>query len=84
MVATKIPVFILPPAAFETKPIRVGPAEQPMSPARAKSANIVVPPLLIFAAQRLKVPGHIIPTDRPQRAQPTNENTGFFESDAIR
>lgn len=55
---------------LETKPTTAGPAEHPRSPARARNANIAVPPLGQLAAARLKLPGHIMPTDSPQRAQP--------------
>lgn len=64
-------------ALFATKPVRVGPAEQPRSPARARSANIAVPPLSSLFDETLKVPGHIMPTANPAPAMPTNDNTGF-------
>ena len=39
-------------------------------------ANMAVPPVRMDAAALLKLPGHMIPTDRPQSAQPIRLNTG--------
>ena len=50
----------------------------------AGSANSAVPPCRIAFAAMLKLPGHMMPTERPQRAQPTRPNTGQGESDASR
>lgn len=74
--AAKIPVFRLPPAWEDTRPARVGPLEHPRSPASARRANIVVPPRGIETDAVLKSPGHIIPTENPQSAQPKRFNTG--------
>ena len=63
-------VFKLPPTASAIPPTIVGPTAAPRSPANAKKANIAVPPLGHFCEEILIVPGHIIPTDNPQRAQP--------------
>ena len=76
MIAARIPIFRLSDAIPETYPTTVGPPEQPRSPASAKSANITVPPFLMEADALLNVPGHIIPTDSPQIAQPSSEITG--------
>ena len=66
--AAKIPILKLSLNNPEMLPTSVGPPEQPRSPPNANNANIAVPPLGMAAAARLKVPGHIIPTDRPQTA----------------
>lgn len=76
MTAARIPTLRLSWKAVDTAPASVGPAEQPRSPARAISANISVPPLLMPAAALLNVPGHIMPTDRPQMAQPIRLTAG--------
>ena len=77
IVPTKIPIRILSLSLPETKPTRVGPAVQPRSPPRARSAKSAVPPLLIEAEALLKLPGHIIPTERPQSAHPIRPTTLF-------
>ena len=56
----------------------------PKSPAKAKNANIAVPPLGHFCAEILMVPGHIIPTEAPQNAQPASPKTGMDDKDAVR
>ena len=66
--AERIPIFKLSFWLLETMPTKVGPTEHPMSPPRASSANMAVPPLDNVAAALLNVPGHIIPTDSPQTA----------------
>ena len=71
-----IPVFKLPPRVSATVPTRVGPEEQPRSPARARSANMVVPPVGMDAEAMLNVPGHIIPTEKPHTAQPMRPSAG--------
>ena len=76
IIATKIPAFKLPEAAVEIYPTRVGPPEHPKSPANAKKANIAVPPFFIRADALLKLPGHMMPTERPHTAQPIREITG--------
>ena len=69
-IAAKMPTFKFPPAAPDTNPTTVGPEEQPRSPASAKSANIAVPPRGRRLDALLNVPGHIMPTEKPQSAQP--------------
>ena len=73
----RIPIFRLSFNAPDTMPTTVGPPEQPTSPASARSANIAVPPRAMEAVALLKEPGHIIPTDRPHKAQPANPTTGL-------
>ncbi len=68
--AARIPLLRLSPYTPETKPASVGPEEQPRSPASASRANRAVPPCRMEATAILKVPGHMIPTERPQSAQP--------------
>ena len=68
--ADSMPIFILSLKVFATKPTSVGPPLQPKSPAKANKANIAVPPVRKEAAALLKLPGHIIPTERPQMEQP--------------
>ena len=70
IIAASMPGFIFPPARFDIMPTRVGPLEQPKSPARASIANIAVPPVRSDTAALLKVPGHIIPTESPHNPQP--------------
>ena len=72
-IAAKNPARRLPSAAEETKPTTVGPQVQPRSPASASIANRAVPPLGMLAEERLNTPGHIIPTEKPQRPQPMSE-----------
>ena len=67
-----------------TKPTSVGPPEQPTSPANARRANMAVPPFFKVADALLKVPGHIMPTDKPQIAQPTSEISGDGDRDIHR
>ena len=57
-------------------PTKVGPPEQPKSPARASRANSAVPPPRMEAVAMLKVPGHMMPTDSPQSPQPINPKAG--------
>ena len=75
MIPERMPSLRLPDAASDTNPTRVGPAEQPTSPARARRAKSAVPPFLSAADALLKEPGHIIPTDSPQREHPIKETT---------
>ena len=56
----------------------------PKSPDKAKNANIAVPPLGHFCAEILIVPGHIIPTEAPQSAQPASPKAGIDANDAVR
>lgn len=76
MMADNMPIFRLLPQALETNPARVGPPEQPRSPARASKANMAVPPRGIRAEALLKVPGQRIPTEKPHSPQPTRPRTG--------
>ena len=82
--AASIPVFRLLLNILDTMPVSEGPAEHPRSPPRASSANITVPPLRSAADALLKLPGHIIPTERPHIAQPARFNTGEGTSDITR
>lgn len=79
-----IPAFILPSASSETNPTSEGPPPQPTSPARARNANMAVPPVGIDLAARLKVPGHMTPTDNPHIAHPISPSTGEGDRDASR
>lgn len=59
------------------KPTRVGPPEQPTSPAKASRANIAVPPFRMVTEALLNVPGQRIPTDNPHSPHPSRLKTGF-------
>lgn len=61
-------------------PTRLGPILQPISPASARSANREVPPFLKYLTDRLKVPGHRMPTEKPHKEQPTSESNGWGEN----
>ena len=63
-------------------PTKTGPAVAPRSPANAKNANIAVPPPGHLREEREIVPGHIIPTARPQSAHPANPSTAQEASEA--
>lgn len=63
-------------AMSEMTPANHGPREQPRSPKIASNPNISVPPFGMFAAVKLKVPGHIRLTDSPQSAHPNRESIG--------
>lgn len=76
MAAAIIPILRLPEAAAEIYPTRAGPPEHPRSPPKAISANMAVPPFFISAEALLKLPGHMIPTDSPQTAQPARDKRG--------
>ena len=80
----KMPMCRLSWKALAAKPTTVGPPLQPKSPARASSAKRAVPPFGIAALAILKLPGHIIPTESPQKPQPSRLNTGLGESDMVR
>ena len=81
--AVKMPVF-MPPGREEAKPTRVGPAEQPRSPPNASRANMAVPPARREAEALLKVPGHMIPTEKPHSPQPARLSAGQGERLASR
>ena len=74
--AANIPFLKSLDCILDRYPTNVGPPEQPKSPARASSANIAVPPFRMDADALLKLPGHIIPTDKPQIAHPTSDKKG--------
>lgn len=65
-------------------PAKVGPAEQPMSPPNANSANSVVPPREITRDAVLKEPGQRIPTERPQIPHPSRLRIGKGAREIIR
>ena len=75
--AERMPIRRLFWKVLETAPAKVGPPEQPRSPASASRANMAVPPPLMEAAALLKVPGQRMPTEKPQTAQPTSPATGL-------
>ena len=83
-VAANSPAFRLPPAILEIPPTREGLTVAPKSPAKAKNANIAVPPLGHFCDEILMVPGHIIPTETPQSAQPAKPIIGIADKDAVK
>ena len=72
-----IPIFRLSPAKSDTKPTKVGPTEHPKSPPKASKANNAVPAFGKAAAALLKVPGHIIPTEKPLIAQANKLKIGL-------
>lgn len=82
MVAASNPVLRLPPAISERLPTTVGLTIAPKSPANAKNANIAVPPLGQFCEDMLIEPGHIIPTVKPQSAQPASPRIGNVDNEA--
>ena len=84
IVATRMPTFRLSFAIDDTKPTRLGPALHPRSPPSASSANIAVPPVGNLSDEILMVPGHIIPTEKPQTIQPIKPAIGFDETEASR
>ena len=81
-VAINNPALRLLPAISENLPTIAGLTVAPKSPAKAKKANIAVPPLGHFWDDILIVPGHIIPTANPQRAHPANPNIEEADKDA--
>ena len=83
-IAAASPLCSEPLSFPETKPTREGPVVQPRSPARANKANMAVPPFGHAAAARLKVPGHMMPTERPHSAQPSSPRTGTGAKTASR
>ena len=82
--ANKIPAFKLSSIAPEIIPTSVVPPEHPRSPPSASSANIAVPPAGSDAAALLKVPGHRMPTDRPQMAQAIRLTAGTGTKTIVR
>ncbi len=83
-IAARIPARSSPLKHPEMNPASVGPPEQPTSPASASIANRAVPPPLTAAEALLNVPGHIIPTEKPQTAQPTSPTAGSGTSEMQR
>ena len=71
-----IPALRLSFALWVTRPTTPGPMDPPKSPAIASSANIAVPPSGILPEAMLMVPGHIIPTEKPQIMQPARLRSG--------
>ena len=84
ILAASRPRWRLSPALWDTKPTIAGPIEPPISPAIAKKANIAVPPSGILAEERLIVPGHIIPTEKPQKIHPSKPIKGWRENAATK
>ena len=82
IVATSNPVLRSPPAVSEKLPTIAGLTIAPKSPAKAKNANIAVPPLGQCLEDMLIDPGHIIPTAKPQRAQPASPRIDMVDSEA--
>ena len=82
--AAKMPFFRSSAARLDTAPTTVGPPEHPRSPASASSANKAVPPFRIDEDALLKVPGHMIPTDRPQIAHPNRDSCGSGDREISR
>ena len=72
------------PRMLEICPTIVGPTAQPISPAKANRANMAVPPPGQVFEARENVPGHIIPTLKPHRLQPSRERIGFTGETARR
>ena len=81
---TPIPARILSPALCVTRPTIPGPMLPPRSPAIASKANIAVPPAGNLSDEILIVPGHIIPTEKPQIIHPIKPVIGFDETEASR
>ena len=67
----------------DKNPTKPGPIAQPKSPEKAIRENIAVPPFGKALQESENDPGHIIPTDNPQRAHPNNEKSGFLENTVI-
>ena len=82
IVATSKPIFRFSPVASATFPTIAGLIVAPRSPAIARKANMAVPPAGHLREEILIVPGHMIPTARPQRAQPTRPKIAQVASDA--
>ena len=78
------PAFRFPPAISEIVPTIEGLIVAPKSPASAKNANIAVPPLGQLFEDMLIDPGHIIPTAKPQSAQPASPSIGIVDNAASR
>ena len=83
-IPAKTPACRLFADLWDTFPIIAGPAAPPKSPARARSANIAVPPDGSICDEILIDPGHIIPTENPHNAHPNNPTNGILASPATR
>lgn len=80
--AQRSPIFKLLSNAPDTCPTIIGPNMPPKSPASAKKANMAVPPFGHFCDEILIDPGHITPTVKPHKEQPTSPKMDKGESDA--
>ena len=74
-----IPACRLSPAFWVIEPTRLGPNAPPKSPAIASIANSAVPPCGMRGDVRLIVPGHMMPTEKPQKTQALNGAGGKIE-----
>ncbi len=83
-IPARTPTWRFSPARWDTFPTMAGPVAPPRSPAKARNANIAVPPLGRILDEILIEPGHIIPTEKPQTAHPTSPSIGTFASPATR
>ena len=81
-VATNRPAFRSPSAISARLPTIAGLTIAPKSPANAKNANMAVPPLGQLREEMLMEPGHIMPTAKPQRAQPARPRIGSVDREA--
>ena len=80
----RIPMRMLSPAFCVMLPTIPGPMLPPRSPAMASSANMAVPPAGNFLEERLIVPGHMIPTEKPHKIQPESPISGFADREVSR
>lgn len=76
------PLLKLSPRIVVILPTSAGPLPQPKSPKSANRANIAVPPVGIFSQASEKVPGHITPTDKPQRPHASSDINGTGDKPA--
>ena len=83
-IPASIPAFILSFAFCVKMPITLGPIDAPRSPPIASKANRAVPPMGIRAEEMLIEPGHMIPTENPQRIQPSSPKIGREEIAVIK
>ena len=82
--ADKRPVLRLSFNERDTNPTVAGPREQTVSPAKARRANIAVPPFGHFSEAKLYVPGHIAPTENPHIPQPSSDTIAIGDNEAKR
>ena len=78
-IPASIPAFILSFAFCVKMPMMLGPIDAPKSPPIASKANKAVPPKGIRAEEMLIEPGHMIPTENPQRIHPSSPKIGWEE-----